>query len=116
MEALLLRALDGGLLDGAAFFAQLFDRQPTERVLRFLDGSTSLREDLAVRTDWKPAVDRVVTYEVVRPLPVKIGPIGPQVDPKLCVLLPGRWSQFQALVEKGTLRSYLKVLEVRAIR
>ena len=75
-----------------------------------------VREDLAVRTDWKPQVDRVVTYEVVRGLPVRIGPLGPQVDPKMCVLLPGRWSQFQALVEKGTLRSYLKVLEVRAIR
>lgn len=48
MDGLLLRALDGGLLDGAAFFADLFERQPTERVLRFLDGSTSLREDLAV--------------------------------------------------------------------
>jgi len=48
MDALLLRALDRGMLDGAAFFARLFERQPTERVLRFLDGSTSLREDLAV--------------------------------------------------------------------
>src|SRR5688500_18668991 len=75
-----------------------------------------VREDLAVRSDWKPKVDRVVTYEVVRELPVRIGPIGPQVDPGLCSLLPGRWSQYQALVEKGTLRSYLKVLEVRAIR
>ena len=75
-----------------------------------------VREDLAVRTDWKPEVDRAVTYEVVRALPVRVGPIGPQVDPKLCVLLPGRWSQFQAMVEKGTLRGYLKVLEVRPIR
>jgi hypothetical protein len=75
-----------------------------------------VRDDLAVRSDWKPVVDRVVTYEVVRELPVEIGPIGPQVDPKLCVLLPGHWSQFKALVEKGTLRGYLKVLEVRAIR
>ncbi|HET9638940.1 MAG TPA: hypothetical protein VFP12_07025 [Allosphingosinicella sp.] len=75
-----------------------------------------VREDLAVRSDWKPKVDRVVTYEVVRALPVRIGPIGPQIDPGLCALLPGRWSQFQALVEKGTLRGYLKVLEVRAIR
>lgn len=75
-----------------------------------------VREDLAVRSDWKPQVDRVVTYEVARELPVRIGPIGPQVDPKLCVLLPGRWSQFQALVEKGTLRDYLKVIEVRGIR
>ncbi len=75
-----------------------------------------VREDLAVRSDWKPAVDRVVTYEVVRELPVRIGPVGPQVDSGLCALLPGRWSQFQALVEKGTLPGYLKILEVRAIR
>jgi hypothetical protein len=75
-----------------------------------------VREDLAVRSDWKPVVDRVVTYEVVRELPVLVGPIGPQVDPGLCVLLPGRWSQFEARVEKGTLRSYLKVLDVRPIR
>lgn len=81
-----------------------------------IDSVADVREDLAVRTDWKPTVDRVVTYEVVRELPVRIGPIGPQVDPKLCALLPGRWSQFQALVEKGTLRSYLKVLDVRPIR
>jgi hypothetical protein len=38
------------------------------------------------------------------------------VDPRLCALLPGRWSQFQARVEKGTLRGYLKVLDVRPIR
>jgi hypothetical protein len=75
-----------------------------------------VRDFLAVRTDWKPDVDRVVTYEVARALPVRIGPIGPQVDPKLCALLPGRWSQFQALVEKGTFRSYLTVIEVRGIR
>ncbi|HEU0097864.1 MAG TPA: hypothetical protein VFQ67_03730 [Allosphingosinicella sp.] len=75
-----------------------------------------VREDLAVRSDWKPAVDRVVTYEVVRELPVLIGPVGPQVDSALCALLPGRWSQFEARVEKGTLRSYLRVLEVRPIR
>ena len=48
MDALLLRAIDTGRLDGAAFFADLFARQPTARVLRFLDGATSLREDLAV--------------------------------------------------------------------
>ena len=48
MDALLLRALDRGLVDGAGLFADLFEAQPTERVLRFLDGSTTLREDLAV--------------------------------------------------------------------
>ena len=48
MDALLLRALDRGLLNGAAFFADLFEAHPVERVLRFLDGSTSVREELAV--------------------------------------------------------------------
>lgn len=48
MDAVLLRALDRGGLDGAAFFADLFRRHPVDRVLRFLDGSTTLREDLAV--------------------------------------------------------------------
>jgi len=81
-----------------------------------IESIEDVREDLAVRSDWKPEVDRVVTYEVVRELPVLVGPIGPQVDPGLCALLPGRWSQFQARVEKGTLRSYLEVLDVRPIR
>lgn len=48
MDQVLLRGLDAGEIDGAAFFMRLFDRQPTARVLRFLDGATSPREDLAV--------------------------------------------------------------------
>lgn len=48
MDALLLRALEGGHVDGASFFAGLFARQPAERVLRFLDGGTSPVEDLAI--------------------------------------------------------------------
>lgn len=48
MDAVVLRGLDRGTLDGAAFLAGLFEAQPVERVLRFLDGATSLREDLGV--------------------------------------------------------------------
>ncbi|PRX17035.1 lycopene cyclase family protein [Actinoplanes italicus] len=48
MDAVQLRALDKGLVDGVAFFGRLFDRNPPERVLRFLDGTTSWREDLAL--------------------------------------------------------------------
>jgi lycopene beta-cyclase len=48
MDALLLRALDTGRLDGAAFLADLFARHPVDRVLRFLDGESTLGEELAV--------------------------------------------------------------------
>ena len=78
-------------------------------------GVADVRDNLAVRVGWKPQVDRVVTYEVVRAFPVKVGPVGPQVDPAHCALLEGRWSQFQANVERGTLISYLKVIDVRPI-
>ncbi|MFF7445607.1 MULTISPECIES: lycopene cyclase family protein [unclassified Streptomyces] len=48
MDAVLLRALDSGRLDGAAFFTRLFSQVPTARLLRFLDGRTRLDEDLAL--------------------------------------------------------------------
>ncbi|KUJ44705.1 lycopene cyclase family protein [Micromonospora maris] len=48
MDAVALRALDRDLVDGPAFFARLFDRNPASRVLRFLDGATTVAEDLAV--------------------------------------------------------------------
>lgn len=48
MDAVLLRALDRGLVDGPELFVRLFGRNPPDRVLRFLDGATSPGEDLAV--------------------------------------------------------------------
>ncbi len=48
MDAVALRAWDRGDVDPVDFFVRLFDRNPAERVLRFLDGSTTLAEDLAV--------------------------------------------------------------------
>lgn len=48
MDALLLRALDSGRLEGARFLADLFARHPVERVLRFLDGDSSPAEELRV--------------------------------------------------------------------
>jgi len=75
-----------------------------------------VRMKLAVRSDWKPVVDRAVIYEVVKPLPVLIGPIGAQVDPGTCRLLAGRWSQFSMQVEPTTRMQYLRVIAVRPIR
>lgn len=48
MDAVLLRALDAGHVAGADLLADLFERNPPSRVLRFLDGATSPAEDLAL--------------------------------------------------------------------
>lgn len=48
MDAILLRALDRGRIDGPDFFTNLFRRIPAERLLRFLDGTTSLREEWGI--------------------------------------------------------------------
>ncbi|MFE6405901.1 lycopene cyclase family protein [Streptomyces sp. NPDC057837] len=48
MDAVLLRALDTGRVDGPAFFTGLFRRIPTPRLLRFLDGASSVREEWGI--------------------------------------------------------------------
>lgn len=78
--------------------------------------AADVRQYLAVREAWKPRIDRIVTYEVTRALPVQVGPVGPQVDPVLCVMLPGRWSQAKMLVPDTNRMDYLRVIAVRAVR
>jgi lycopene beta-cyclase len=48
MDAVLLRALDRGHVRGADLFSALFARNRPADVLRFLDGGTSVREDVAL--------------------------------------------------------------------
>ncbi|CAM5318885.1 hypothetical protein SROCM77S_01195 [Streptomyces rochei] len=48
MDAVLLRALDTGRVDGPDLFFRLFERVPAGRLLRFLDGRSRWYEDLAV--------------------------------------------------------------------
>ncbi|MEU3498695.1 lycopene cyclase family protein [Kitasatospora cineracea] len=48
MDAVLLRALDTGRVDGPRFFTDLFRRTPTEQVLRFLDGTSTPLEELRI--------------------------------------------------------------------
>ncbi|WP_282085848.1 lycopene cyclase family protein [Streptomyces tendae] len=48
MDAVLLRALDTGRVDGPDLFFRLFDRVPADRLLRFLDSRSRWYEDLAV--------------------------------------------------------------------
>lgn len=56
MDAVLLRALDTGRINGPDFFTNLFRRVPAERLLRFLDGATSPAEDwsIGLRTPVRP--------------------------------------------------------------
>ncbi|MCH0564198.1 MULTISPECIES: lycopene cyclase family protein [unclassified Streptomyces] len=48
MDAVLLRALDSGRVDGPALFSRLFAEVPLAQLLRFLDGRTRLWEDLSI--------------------------------------------------------------------
>jgi len=48
LDAVMLRALDSGGVDGPDLFTRLFERNSAERVLRFLDGAGSPAGDLAV--------------------------------------------------------------------
>ncbi|MEV6693842.1 lycopene cyclase family protein [Micromonospora sp. NPDC051196] len=68
MDAVALRALDRDLVDGPEFFGRLFDRNPAPRVLRFLDGATTVPEDVAVMrsTRLPPMVTAVVGDAVGR--------------------------------------------------
>jgi hypothetical protein len=74
-----------------------------------------VREFLAVTHAFKANIDRVVTYEVTRMMPVLIGSAGPQVDTQSCEYFPGRWSQFNMLPAYDQRMDYLKIVEVRAI-
>jgi lycopene beta-cyclase len=54
MDAVLLRVLDRGLTDRAELFVRLFERNPPQRLLRFLDGDTGFGEELALMASSPP--------------------------------------------------------------
>ncbi|MFD5449644.1 lycopene cyclase family protein [Streptomyces sp. NPDC003470] len=62
MDAVLLRALDTGRVDGPRFFTDLFRRVPPERLLRFLDGDTTPWEEwgIGLRTPVGPMLRTAV--------------------------------------------------------
>jgi hypothetical protein len=61
--------------------------------------------------EWKPDIDRVVTYEVKKPLPVKIGAVDPLVDKGANVYLPGGASQVEMAVPPVERMDYLEVID-----
>jgi hypothetical protein len=74
-----------------------------------------VRYSLAVKNAWKPQVDRVVTYEIVDPLPADTGIVGPQIDVPANLYLPGGASQFEMKVPATERAGHLKVIAVRPI-
>ncbi|GGS93890.1 lycopene cyclase family protein [Streptomyces chromofuscus] len=85
MDAVLLRALDTGRVDGADLFTGLFEKVPAQRLLRFLDGRTTALEDVAVglRTPVRPMLRTALELPFLprrpagpRPVPAR-RPAGP---------------------------------------
>ena len=74
------------------------------------------RDNLAIRTAWKPALGRIAVYEVVAPMPARIGPIASQIDPATCRLLIGRWSQIEFRVPYDKRMDYLVVVDEFSVR
>lgn len=74
-----------------------------------------VRQSLAVKTAWKPQIDRVVTYEIVDPLPADTGMVGPQIDVPANLYLPGGASQFEMKVPASERAAHLRVVAVRPI-
>jgi hypothetical protein len=95
--------------------------QPTDRPGAFgtFDRIASIdfvRLVLAVKSEWKPAIDRVVTYEITAPLIADVGTVGPQIDGSANRYLPGGGSQFQMMVPAAERMQHLSVIEVRPIQ
>ncbi|RLV71383.1 lycopene cyclase [Streptomyces sp. CBMAI 2042] len=81
MDAVMLRALDSGRVDGSDFFTRLFRDVPAARLLRFLDAGSHLHEDLLIglRTPVAPMLRTVAELpfltrrEPPHPLPPPTG-------------------------------------------
>jgi len=67
------------------------------------------RNKLAIKEAWKPSIDRVATYEVIKPLPVKIGPVGPQIETGK--YFAGGGSQVEMAVKATDRMSHLKLID-----
>jgi hypothetical protein len=75
-----------------------------------------VRRALAVKSQWKSTIDRIVTYEVATPLPADTGTVGPQIDREASRYLPGGGSQLEMKVPPAERIAHLRVVEVRPLR
>ena len=77
-----------------------------------------VRNNLAVKSDWKSDCSKVVTYRVKEgmEIPVIKGPVGPQIDLNADKYLPGGGSRIQMLLDRSANKmDYLEVVSVSSI-
>ena len=71
----------------------------------------SVRNDVAVKYEWKDKLGKVVQFEVRegKILPVRVGPVGPQIDLELNRYLPGGANQYEMIIGRNENRmDYIK--------
>jgi hypothetical protein len=70
-----------------------------------------VRNELAVKYGWKNEIGGIVEYEVTQPLPVREGPVGPQIDLMINRYLPGGGSQVNFNIPRTQSRmDYLDII------
>ncbi|WP_160724835.1 hypothetical protein [Bacillus sp. USDA818B3_A] len=114
---------DSILKEGETFQMALASGQPLTTPGRFStkDHITSVefvRNQLAVKSDWKADCSVVVEYRVKagKELPVQTGPVGPQIDVNADKYLSGGASQiFIKLDRSVNMMDYLEIVSVRTI-
>lgn len=105
---------------GARFKMAVSPGQPATRPGGFatfdeIPTKAFVRNEPGVKNEWKPDIDRVITYEVVKPLPVKRGTVGPQIDKGAGTYLERGKSQVEMLVPYDQRTDYLKVIDEKPI-
>jgi RHS repeat-associated protein len=113
--------LEATLIPGTRIKMAVSPGQPATRPGGFatfddIPNVSYVRNELAVKNEWKPEIDRVITYEVKHPLPVKIGAVGPQVDKGAGTYLPGGGSQVEMNVSPRDRMNYLEVIDEQPLK
>ena len=77
-----------------------------------------VRNNLAVKSDWKVDCSKVVTYRVKQGVELTVleGPVGPQIDINADKYLSGGGTQIQMLLDRSVDKmDYLEVVSIRSI-
>jgi len=113
--------LEATLLPGAEFNMAYEPGQDIEWIGGFgtvdeISNKSYVRNELAVKEEWKEDLDRVVTFRVTKPLPVLLGPVGPQVDSGANSYLPGGGGQIAMQVNPKKRGDYVEVVSVTPLK